>query len=744
MSKTLAPFPTREEILEFIRDSPGDVGKREIARAFGLNADQKRRLKKALREMSLDGSLRKGRGRRFGDAEKLPKVIMAQISEVSDDGELYATPMNWEINDTPPSIFMAPEPRGRPALGVGDSVLVRLTETPSGYRAKTIRRISAAPAQILGVFEDAKDELRIRPTNRRDRGEFSVHIADTGGAQAGELVRAEVLPGKHQGLRRARVVERLEGMDEPQAFSLIAIYQHDIPYVFPPEAETEAQWAGDISPKDREDLRDLPLVTIDGADARDFDDAVWAEADPDHNGGWHCIVAIADVSSYVTPGSALDLEARKRGNSVYFPDRVTPMLPGSLSNDLCSLVPNEDRPCLAAHLRINADGQLREHKFVRGLMRSTARLTYEQVQTAREGEPDQQTQPLFESVIAPLYGAYECLAKARAERHALELDLSEKQIILGENGSVQAIRERFRLDSHKLIEEFMVTANVAAAETMEQLKIPCMYRIHNQPSAEKIEALTQFLASLEIRFSKGHVIKPIQFNNILARTQDTPQNHMINEVILRTQAQAEYSPDNIGHFGLALRRYCHFTSPIRRYADLINHRLLINGLKLGNGGDVPELETLSDLGKHLSETERRAASAERDTVDRYTARYLASRVGATFAARVNGVTRAGLFVTLKETGADGLVPIRSLPDDFYDYDDTLHCLTGRTNDRVYRLGQRLDVLLMEAIPITGGMIFNVLDAGAPEPRRSSRGRNRVKGRNRGKGKFGTRGRSNLK
>ncbi len=745
MAKPPAPFPSREEILEFIQDSPKDVGKREIARAFGMDAEQKRLLKKVLRELHQDGSLRKGRGRRFGDAGRLPEVILVQISRVDDDGDLFATPMNWEVDDTPPAIIMVPEPRGRPALGVGDQVLVRLTPTRTGYRAKTIRRISSAPAQILGILEKTEREDRIRPTNRRDRGEFIVQAGDSAGAEHGELVRASILPGKHLGLRRAKVVERLENMDDPNAISLIAIHQHEIPYVFPPDAEAEADGAIGVPLGAREDLRALPLVTIDGADARDFDDAIWAEPDPENPGGWHCLVAIADVSWYVRPHSALDNEARKRGNSVYFPDRVVPMLPEALSNGWCSLVPDEDRPCLAVHFWIDANGHLTRHKFVRGLMRSAARLTYEQVQQARDGTPDESTEPLLQTVISPLYGAFDALDTFRRDRNALQLELSERQVIMADDGSVAAIRERDRLDSHKLIEEFMVTANVAAAEALEKRRLPCMYRIHDQPSAEKIEALSQFLASLDMRFSKGQTVKPIQFNQILKKVADTPHRHMVSEVVLRSQAQAEYNPENIGHFGLALRRYCHFTSPIRRYADLVVHRTLIAGLDLGDGGAVEEFEDLSNLGEELSTLERRASAAERDAVDRYTARYLANRVGATFDGRINGVTRAGLFVTLEETGADGLVPIRSLPDDYYTHDDKLHALVGRRSGRTYRLGQPIDVMLMEAVPVTGGMIFSVLDSGAPPPQRrngpargskpKAKGRSRSarrKARNRGK------------
>lgn len=711
-SKSPAPFPSREEVLEFINESPGKVGKREIARAFNLNAEQKRDLKKLLRELTLDGSLQKGRGRRYTGGGKLPEVLVLQVSGVDSDGELMARPMNWEEGETAPLIYMAPERRGQPALGIGDRVLARLTELGEGtYKAKTIRRIAAAPATVLGVFDVVDGTGRIRPTDKRHRSDLIVRTGDDLRSQPGDLVRAEIAPGRRLGLRQAKVIERLDHMSSPHNISLISIHEFEIPDNFPVEAMEAAEAAGPAPLDKREDLRRLPLVTIDGADARDFDDAVWAEPDPDPGNpdGWHLMVAIADVSWYVRPGSALDREARMRGNSVYFPDRVVPMLPEALSNGWCSLVPGEDRPCMAVHLWIDAKGRLKRHRFIRAMMRSAARLTYEQVQRARDGEPDEATGPLMEAVIEPLYGAYNSLVAYRNQRHALELDLAERQVIMAEDGTVAAIRERERLDSHKLIEEFMITANVAAAETLEKRHRPCMYRIHDRPSREKTETLSQFLDSLGLSFAKGQVMKPLQFNQILKQVADTPESHMVSQIILRTQAQAEYNPRNIGHFGLALRRYAHFTSPIRRYADLLVHRALIDGLSLGPGGLEDDGHDFEDLGAHLSATERRAAMAERSAVDRFTADFLAEQVGASFAARINGVTRAGLFVTLDETGADGLVPIRSLPDDYYAHDDRLHTLTGSANGLSFRLGQALEVTLVEAMPITGGLIFNVVD-----------------------------------
>ena len=727
-----APFPSREQILEFVRDAPGNIGKREIARAFRLDAAQKRELKHVLKQLEAEGLLDKRRGRRYAPPDHLPNVAVVEVTGLDADGEPLARPLNWESDNEPPAIYVA---AGREAApGRGDRLLVRLTRLGDGtYEARTIRHLSSTPARIIGIFDVVDGEPRIRPTSRRQKGDLIIRTGETGGAEAGDLVRAEVMPGHRLGLRQARVVERLDSMDEEGSISLIAVHDHDIPTEFPPEATDLAAAAGPAKLGKRDDLRSLPLVTIDGADARDFDDAVWAEADDDpaNAGGWHLVVAIADVAWYVRSGDALDREARRRGNSVYFPDRVVPMLPEALSNGWCSLVPGEDRPCLAAHLWINSAGRLIRHRFVRGLMRSAARLTYEEVQIARDGEPAEQ--PVLEMVIDSLYGAYDCLDEARRQRHALDLEVPEKRIVLGDDGEVASIGERERLDSHKLIEEFMITANVAAAETLGNMRQPCMYRVHDQPSLEKIQALSDFLESLDIRFAKGQVVKPERFNTILHKVAETAEATVVNQIVLRTQAQAEYTPDNIGHFGLALAKYCHFTSPIRRYADLLVHRALIKGAHLGAGGLGDADMDFEAIGEYISMTERRAAAAERDAVDRFVARHLASKVGAVFEGRVSGVTRFGLFVTLDETGADGLVPVSSLPDDYYRLDESRHCLVGRYSGQEYHLGEAVTVRLREASPITGGLIFEVMGELNSNPSSTNR-------RSGGRGYLGRKGR----
>ncbi len=705
-----------------------------------------------LKDLRLDGSLERKQGRKLTPRGHLPSVAVIEVTGIDEDGELLARPASWEEDGRPPVIYVAPDGHSRAALAPGDRVLAKLTSVgDNAYEARTIRRLAKVEKRILGVFEAAEHGGLIRPTDKRAKNDFAVRREDTGGARPGELVAAELRPGRpggrHRlGPREARVVERLGDVSDPRNLSLVAVYEHDIPLEFPPEALAEAERVAAAPEGKREDLRGVPLITIDGADARDFDDAVWAEADPANPGGWHLLVAIADVAWYVRPGGPLDRAAYGRGNSVYFPDRVVPMLPEVLSNGWCSLRPDEDRACMVAEMWIGAEGGLRKYRFARAVMRSAARLTYEQVQAARDGHADETTGPLAEPVIAPLYSAYESLLKARQKRGTLELDLPERGIVMNDDGSVKSIEARARLDSHRLIEEFMITANIAAAKRLEALRQPCMYRIHDQPDPVKIEALREVMATIGLRLARGQVIRPAALTALLEKARGTPVAAMVGGLVLRAQSQAVYSPNNIGHFGLALTHYAHFTSPIRRYADLLVHRALIAGLKLGEGALPADTEArFTEAGEHISTTERRAATAERDAKDRLTASFLQGKIGAIVRGAINGVTRFGLFITLDESGADGLIPISQLPDDFYVHDEGTHSLVGRRWGRRYHLGERLSVRLREANPLTGGIILDLVESGPEDdvrenvsaerlPKTASSGKDLAKGPERGRAK----------
>ncbi|HVC60944.1 MAG TPA: ribonuclease R [Acetobacteraceae bacterium] len=650
-------------------------------------------------------------------AARLPETAVVQVTGTDPDGDALARPTAWDSEDGPPPlIFMQPEAPGHAALAPGERVLARLKPLGAGrYEGRTMRRLAEAPGRVLGVFRRGQGENRLVPTDRRAKAEWIIPLGQDGGAMPGEIVLAEPLPHhRGLGLKPARVIERLGTMGDARSVSLIAIHTHDIPVAFPEDALAAADRARATPLGRRTDLRDIPLVTIDGEDARDFDDAVFAGPDdslfPD---GFRLIVAIADVAHYVEPGSPLDRAARTRGNSVYFPDRVVPMLPEALSNGWCSLRAGEDRGCLFAELRIDAGGNKLAHRFGRGLMRSAARLTYTQVQQAHDsGQASHHAsgQASHHALALPhLFAAFHALREARIARGTLDLDLAERQVVLDRDGKVTSVAPRPRLDSHRLVEEFMILANVAAAEELERLHQPCVYRVHAPPSEEKVASLRDFLHTLGIALPPGDRLHPRDLDRVLRRVAGTPEERLVNEVMLRSQSQAAYSPDNIGHFGLALARYAHFTSPIRRYADLLVHRALIAGLRLGAGGlETEEAAGFPATADHVTATERRAQLAEREALDRYLAAYMADKTGAHFAARISGVTRFALFVTVAESGASGIVPVSTLPDDYWQHDAREQTLTGRRTRQVFRLAQEVEARLAEASPVTGGLVFHIV------------------------------------
>ena len=726
-------FPSRDEVLRFIHESPEKVGKREIARAFRITGADRMLLKKLLKELGEDGLIERGHRRSLHTSGELPPVTVIEITDTDVDGELYARPVQWDGGASgvePPRIVMAPTRRKGTALGPGNRALARLRKISDGlYEAQVMRRIADQPDEILGVFNLVAGQGRIVPTDRRIKREFVVAGPDSLGAAPGEVVLAETVRGTRLGLGKARVKERLGSFDDPRSYSLIAIHNQGIPTVFSDLVLEEAKAATVPELGRRSDLRDIPLITIDPADARDHDDAVWAtpDDDPKNPGGWKIIVAIADAAAYVRPGSELDREARKRGNSVYFPDRVVPMLPEALSSDLCSLKAGVDRACLAVVMWIDAVGNKRRHEFNRAIMRAAGNLTYQSVQESRNASEAGKDPQELTALIAHLYGAFAALLHARERRQPLDIELPELQVALGPDGHVEDVRPRLRWNSHRLIEEFMIAANVAAAETLEEHDTPCMYRVHDRPDEEKVESLRELLSSLDLRLAKGQAIRSAQFNQILKQVADTPHAHLVNQVVLRTQTQAVYRPDNSGHFGLNLRRYAHFTSPIRRYADLVVHRGLISALRQGADGlDDEAADILPELGEQISATERRAMVAEREAKDRYLVAFLESRRGAAFTGRISGVARFGLFVTLDNIGADGLVPIGTLTDDYYIHDERRHALVGDRTGREYPLGAAVDVRLAETDVITGSLRLELIEERTQETDRA-----RLKSRPRG-------------
>ncbi len=686
-------------------------------------------LKHLLRELEQDGLIER-RQKRLAKPGALPPVLVCEVVARDDDGDLFAEPANAEDGGgdldapAPRLLVVASERRrtpGVPAIGLGDHFLGRVVDMPPDYEAvaraavRVIKLLDRKPEGILGVLRTVTGGARLSPVSKRNQ-QAEILIPDEllGGAEDGDLVSVAIVRTNRAGLAHGRVLERVGSLKSEKAVSMIAIHANEIPHVFPAPVLAEADAAPPATLAGRQDWRDLPLLTIDPADAKDHDDAVHAapDEDPANPGGQIVTVAIADVALYVRPGSALDKEALKRGNSVYFPDRVIPMLPERISNDLCSLKESVDRPALAVRMIFDAEGRKLRHAFHRIMMRSAAKLSYQQAQAAIDGRPDDKTEPLLGPVLRPLWDAYAVLLRGRQAREPLELDLPERKILLKPDGTVDRVVIPERLDAHKLIEEFMIQANVAAAETLEAKRSPLVYRIHDQPSLSKLESLREFLSSLDLKIAKQGNLKPETFNQILTKVVDTPNQHLVNEVVLRSQSQAEYSPVNIGHFGLNLRRYAHFTSPIRRYADLIVHRALIRALGLGDDGLPDGIEARLDrIAADISAAERRAMVAERETIDRLIADWLSDQIGATFRGRIGGVTKSGLFVKLEKTGADGFVPISTLGAEYFAYDEARHALVGSRSGETFQLGDSVEVRLVEVAPLAGALRFEIISDG---------------------------------
>jgi ribonuclease R len=702
MRKPRPGLPTREQILDFIERSDQPAGKREIARGFGLSAQDKIGLKALLKDMADEGLIDSAPGRAFHKMGGLPKVTVLRIADVDDGGNVWAVPERWESDAPVPRIRVRERKRG--ALGIGERILARTEEAGNGWIAHPMKTIAPAAEQVLGVLREEGGKLWLTGVDKKERREFAV--SDAGQAEPGDLVLAEKA-GRPPRIT-ARVVERLGDPFAPRSFSLIAIHKLDIPDRFSDEALEEAERVArqDLG-TGREDLRHLPIVAIDPVDARDHDDAVWAapDDDPANAGGWKAIVAIADVSFYVRPGSAIDKEARRRGNSVYFPDRVVPMLPEILSADVCSLKEDEDRAALACHLQIGPRGAIKGWRFTRAVVRLAANIAYEEAQAAIDGT---MTHPLTDTALRPLWDCWRALARARDAREPLDLDLPERRVVLDEKGRIMSVAPRERLDAHRLIEDFMIAANVAAAKALEAKKTPVMYRVHEPPAREKLVGLKEYLETFGVAFALGQVVTPATFNHILDRVGDADFRPQVMEQVLRTQTQAYYAPANHGHFGLSLGSYAHFTSPIRRYADLIVHRALVSAYHLGPGGLTEgEAAGMEAIGEAISRLERRAMEAERDTIDRYVAAYLSEHVGTIVEARITGVTNFGFFASVEGVGGDGLMPVRDLGGEYFRFDEAARTLVGEQTGETYALGQRLPLKLAEANPVSGALRYEL-------------------------------------
>ena len=707
-------LPNRDELIAYIRENNSTTIRRDIARTFGVRGAERAKLRRMLLELQNDGLIERSKRQKWKPSDRLPPVTVIEVYDIDEDGHPLVRPVNWDESIPLPFIELKNGSRDLKAPGLGDRVLCRLQ--PSGerhYKAIPMRHVSKETKEIIGVFRKTKEGGLLESIERRNSKDIFISETQRGDAEDGELVLASLIPGRYLGMSRAKVIKRICDASSSGAISLIAIYEADIPFEFTESLLTAAENLESPKDIDRKDLREIPLITIDGVDARDFDDAVFAEPDQniDNPDGWHIIVAIADVSWFVKPNSIIDREAYKRGNSVYFPDRVIPMLPPALSNNLCSLLPNQERACLAVDLWISKAGVLLNHKFQRAIIKSFGRFNYEQVENIYNGD----SSPIPRSHIENLYMAFESLSQERKNRGTLELDLPERKIVLEKEGNIKSIDVIKRLNSHRLIEEFMITANIAAGIELTGLKLPAMFRIHDEPNQEKLEELRKVLVEFKTNLPKSKIYRASDFNTLLAKLNKTPNSQLINELILRSQSRAEYSPQNIGHFGLNIRKYAHFTSPIRRYADLLVHRGLIRGLGLDSNTNYEDQlpdntnDDFIEIGEHISATDRRAVGAERNANDRYTAEYLSNHLGELHTGVISGVTKAGLFIRLDSIGAEGFVPASRLTGNRYLFDSKKHTLSNNRLGIKYRLGENVEIKIIEANGIKSSSIFEIND-----------------------------------
>ncbi len=706
---------TADLILSYLGKKSGLVSRRDMADHFNIRAEARVALKELLKTMVAEGVLLK-KGKSYQSARQ-DFFFEAQVSGLTEEGEALLTPLKWPFEANQSQMILKGD---RKAPAFGEKILVKcqdLTQNP--LLVTFIKSLEITREILTGIFQQVGAAGTLLSTNRKDNRAVFIPPEGTLNAHEGDFVELEVLKTDRKKRLEARVLKNYGPYAEAISPSFIAIRSHGLLETFSEKADLEALSATIPSLDNRVDLRHLPLVTIDDEDARDFDDAIYALEDEDASNpqGWIIWVAIADVSHYVTPGSALDDEALERGNSVYFPDQVLPMLPENLSNNVCSLKPQEDRACVAVKMRIDRRGHLLDYNFMRGLMRSYNRLTYQGVQQALEGQHTSYDAFTVEKILHPLYKAYGILRQARNARGALDIERSEERIYLDKKGHITKIAPRPHYDSHEIVEEMMILANVATAIYLTDHQRLGIFRVHDQPDGDKVYALSEFLKTLGLSLAKGQAIRPKVFNKLLSEAKKTPYHFAVQELILRTQAQAQYSPHNLGHYGLGLPRYMHFTSPIRRYADLIVHRALIDLIEGHKKKSFHyTLKDLEEISEHISLRERVASKAERETTERFISAYLSHKIGEVFPCRIVGVTEFGLFLELLNNGAQGIAPFHLLPSDRYEYDRKHHRLIGRRHKGyIFSLGDTLEARLEHTEPISGSIVLSIPGEKKGEP-----------------------------
>ena len=715
------PIPSREYILQQLAEFGAPMQYDELAQLLELESDEDlEALWRRLKAMERDGQLVYNRNGAFCLVNEKDLTVGRIIGH--PDGFGFLKPDEGEED-----FFLAP--RQMRQLLHGDRAVVRLVGLDQRGRKEgaVVDVLERANQQVVGRLYLESGVGFVVPDNKRINQDIIIPEHELNGAQHGQIVVAEI---REQPTKRTQPIGRInEILGEHMAPGMetdVAIRAHQLPVEWPEAVENEiASFRSEVTEADRQgrvDLRDKPLVTIDGADARDFDDAVFCETRPK---GWKLLVCIADVSSYVRPGSALDLEARHRGNSVYFPDRVIPMLPELLSNGLCSLNPLVDRLCMTCELQISRTGKITRSRFYPAVMRSHARLTYTQVASMLlDGDPALCAK---HAELLPhlhqLYTLYKILHKARAMRGAIDFDTTETQIIFNKASKVERIVPMLRNDAHRLIEECMLAANVAAARYLLRKKLPALYRVHAGPDKEKLKELKIFLGGLGLSLGGGSKPTTRDYADLIESARERPDVHLIQTVLLRSLSQAIYSSKNIGHFGLAYPAYAHFTSPIRRYPDLIVHRalkhLLLDGTSENFIYSLPELRT---LGEHSSNTERRADEASRDAIAWLKCEYMLDKIGDSYNGIISGVTSFGLFVELDEIYVEGLVHVTSLDNEYYHFDPIGHRLTGERSGQIYRLGDPMQIVVA-AVNMDDRKIDFILD---PESSPEQKGKQKTK------------------